>query len=128
MSKQERIEKARVAAVERFKVSRAEIPETLDAPLAPDEEHGIKNLLEVMVLIEAIAVTAIDVLRDGLSPLDILDVFRAEDLREAIPDAFDGIGELDDEALDLSAEEIFVLLERTAKMAKNIVMTVIRGT
>jgi len=127
MEKSNRIEKARVAALETFETKRAEIPQYLEAGTG-SEDHGIRNLLELLVLVEALVVTAIDVLRDGLSPLDVLDVFRAKDLREAIPDAFEGIGKVDDEALDLSVDEVFTLLRRASVMAQNVVVTVVKGS
>jgi hypothetical protein len=81
------------------------------------QAHGIKDLMEIIVFVEALAETVIEAIADGISPLDVIGVFGDEELREAVGPAVRDVSDVPMEVTDLSAAEIKRLIDRLTSMA-----------
>ena len=110
-------QKVKAAALQKLQTkSVAKTVADAEQPDSP-EEHGIQDLLEVIVFIEALAETVVEALADGIGPLDVITVFGDEEVREAVGPAVRDASDIGAEVTDLSAAEIQRLLRRVTDMA-----------
>lgn len=89
-------EKAKAAAKETAKRLR---------PTEEERQEGIADLKEVIAFGITLTATALRIAGDGFGPLDVIDVLRADDLREAFGPAVDDISDVPGEIADLSVRE-----------------------
>lgn len=120
------LERAKVATLDKLttKGLTQAAKEAKPKPAPDGEAHGIQDLLELITLIEAVAELIIETVADGISPLDLFAVFRADEVRAAIGPAFDDIGDVGPELADLSVGEMQRLMQRLMDVGFSIFDTI----
>lgn len=85
--------------------------------------YGIKESKEAMTMGNALAHLVMRHLKDGLQPISdvtaiIGELLSNDELKEIVKAGIDGIGQVDDEALDLDGYEGVELAEHSLGLAK----------
>lgn len=108
------MEQVKAAALEKVRTKKMKITNE-DLAEAPEEpsgsQVGIKDIKEVIIFTFALAEMTVEVLEDGLGLLDVLDVFRADEVRQEFGPAVRGAGDIPREVADLSSKEMKILAD-----------------
>lgn len=87
----------------------------------PDGDHGIRETVELIDAVEALALALIREVKDGgIGAMDVVKILLDGDLRRTILDGLNGSEKITVEAADLSREERRALMHRVVDMAHNI--------
>jgi hypothetical protein len=80
----------------------------------------VKNILEVLEAIEVLAIPAKQALKDGLDASDLPKLLEIVKQHQKLIDAVEGIGEVVDEAKDISEEEAVQIAVKVIGLFKKI--------
>lgn len=84
------------------------------------ETHGIKETVDLLDAAEETALKVLEEIRDGLDPVDAVQVVLDGDVREAWAQAAEGAGQIDEELTDVSSEEAFDLARKSTDVGEAI--------